>query len=81
MTRRGRSGGEPLHGGPDGFVCRGGSLVQAEWRCLMLGGGESDQGIIGGSSEDLPGGNGGEKLLVTSLRQGQVWLGEPFPDA
>ena len=56
-----------LDGDTDGFVCRGGSLVQAEQRGLMLGGGESDQGVVCGSAGDLPGGNGGEKFLVANL--------------
>jgi len=64
---QGRSGNELLDGGADGFVCGGGPLVQAEQRRLMLGGGEGDQGVVGGSAEDLPGGSGGEKLLVTGF--------------
>ena len=62
-----------LDGGADGFVGCGGSLVQAEQRCMVLGGGEGDQGVIGGSAEDLPGSNGGEKLLVTTPRPGEAW--------
>ena len=34
----------------------------------ILGSGESDQSVMGGSAEDLPSGNGAEKLLVTDLR-------------
>ena len=80
LRPRGRSGNELLDGGTDGCVgCRG-PLIQAEQRRLMLGGGESDQGIVGGSAEDLASSNGGEKLLVTSLRQGEEWLGEAFGD-
>jgi hypothetical protein len=64
---KGRSGNELLDGGTDGCVGRGGSLVQAEQGCLMFGGSESYQSVVGGSAEDLPSGNGGEKLLVTGL--------------
>jgi hypothetical protein len=53
MTWPGQSGGDLLHDGPDGFVSRGGSLVHAEQRCLMLGGGESDQGVISRFAADI----------------------------
>lgn len=63
---RARSGNELLDGGTDGSVGRGGSLIQAEQRRLMLGGSKGDQDIVSGSAEDLAGSYGGQKLLVAS---------------
>src|ERR1019366_2856817 len=62
---------ELLNRGTDSLVCCGGSVVKAEQRGLVLGGSEGDQGIVGGATEDLPGGQRGEKLLVAGLRQGE----------
>src|SRR5260370_9275711 len=73
-------GKELLDCSADGFIRRGGSLVETEQRGLMFGGGEGDQGIVGGAAEDLPGGYRSEKFLMTGLRQGQEWLGETLGD-
>jgi hypothetical protein len=58
---------ELLNRGTDSLVRCGGSLVKAEQRGLVLGCGVGDQGIVGGATEDLPGGQRGEKLLVAGL--------------
>ena len=41
----------------------------------MLDCGERDQGVVGGTAEDLSGGHGGQKLLVPGLWQGEEWFG------
>jgi len=64
---RGRSGSKLFHRGTNGFVCWGGSLVEAQQRGLVLDRGERDQGIVGGTAEDLSGGYGGQKLLVSGF--------------
>ena len=63
----GRSGSKLFNRGTDGFVCRGGPLVEAQQRGLVLDRGERDQGVIGGTAEDLSGGYGGQKLLVSGF--------------
>jgi len=65
--RRGRSGSKLFDRGTDGFVCWGGSLVEAQQCGLVFDCGEGDQGVVGGPAEDLPGGYGGQKLLVSGL--------------
>ena len=41
----------------------------------MLDCGERDQGVVGGTAEDLSGGHSGQKLLVPGLWQGEEWFG------
>lgn len=47
---------------------------------MMLGGGESDQRVVDGAAENLPGGDRGEEFLVGGPRQSEKWLGEPLGD-
>jgi hypothetical protein len=61
------SGNKLFDRGPDGFVCWCGSLVEAQQRGLMLDRGKRDQGIVGRTAEDLPGGYGGQKLQVAGF--------------
>src|SRR5580700_4792229 len=64
-SRRGRSWSKLLNRGTNGFVCWGGALVEAQQHGLVLDRGERDQGVVGGTAEDLSGGYGGQKLLVS----------------
>jgi hypothetical protein len=43
-----------LHVDADGLVGRRGPLVKAQESGFVLGGGEGDQSVVGGSSGDLP---------------------------
>src|SRR5580658_2207348 len=61
------SGNKLFDRGPDGFVCWCGSLVEAQHRDLMLDRGKRDQGVVGRTAEDLPGGYGGQKLQVAGF--------------
>jgi hypothetical protein len=65
--RRGRSMSKLFNRGTNGFVCWGGSLIEAQQRGLVLDCGEGDQGVVGGTAEDLSGGYGGQKLLVSGF--------------
>jgi len=57
--------------GADGLVgCRG-PLVEAQEGGIVLGGGEGDQCVVGGSSGDLPGCHRGEEFGVAVLGQGE----------
>jgi len=63
------SGSELLYCDSDGFVGCDGALVEAHQCCLVFGGGEGDQGVVGRAAEDVAGRHRGEELLVAGLRQ------------